>query len=155
MERRGNASRCRLRKRTTWTHGFYLQVDRRMAVRLLLACALVLLSLVGAGAQEFIPGANLLDNPTFLGAEEQIPPVGWSLYGSLQNGHRISVVDTGDPASRALLLEDMVDIRRGNEGEIGLQQCKVRPALPGDRPCRAVEGASPDVTALQMFLTVR
>lgn len=123
-----------------------------MAVRLLLACALVLLSLVGAGAQEFIPGANLLDNPTFLGAEEQIPPVGWSLYGSLQNGHRISVVDTGDPASRALLLEDMVDIRRGNEGEIGLQQTVQ--GSPGHyrviARVGAVEGASPDVTALQI-----
>lgn len=64
---------------------------------------------------------NLLRNPTFEGADELIPPAGWEMYGSLANGHRMSVINQDDPETRALLIEDTL-ATRGHQGEIGLQQ---------------------------------
>lgn len=85
---------------------------------------------------------NILVNPTFEGAEDEIPPPGWLLYGSLDDNRRVSFVNAGDPERRALLIEDDADVA-GKDGEIGLQQTvsagpgayraemEVRPVAPG------------------------
>lgn len=103
-------------------------------------------------AQGAIETGNMLTNPTFIGAEEQIPPPGWMMYGSLANGHMISAVDVEHPERRALLIEDMVDIPRGHDGEIGLQQTVA--GGPGHYRVTvkigAVADVPPDVTALQI-----
>src|SRR5690606_3059492 len=68
-------------------------------------------------------------------------------------GHRITVVDADDRERRALLMEDMVSIPRGNQGEIGLYQTV--PVVAG-RPYRAtatlgaLTDASPETTYLQL-----
>lgn len=100
-----------------------------------------------------VVGVNLFQNPTFAGAEERIPPPGWTLYGSLANGHRITVVDADDPERRALLLEDMVSIPRGNQGEIGLYQTvpvTAGRAYRATATLGALPDASPETTYLQL-----
>lgn len=119
-------------------------------IAMLFLLGMVVLGVPWATSQAEV--TNLLGNPTFIGAEEQIPPPGWSMYGSLANGHQISVVNADDPERRALLLEDNVDIPRGNEGEIGLQQ--TISGGPGRYLATvrigAVDGVTPDVTAFQV-----
>jgi hypothetical protein len=65
---------------------------------------------------------NLLQNPTFAGAEGRIPPSGWSLYGKMTGGNSVTVVAEDDPAQRGLLITDGVSLPRGADGEIGLSQ---------------------------------
>lgn len=50
---------------------------------------------------------NLVPNPTFAGAESQIPPQGWSLYQNMDPGHTIEVIHPDDPEKRALVLNDV------------------------------------------------
>lgn len=119
-------------------------------------CALLLvISVLGAAASAAgeEAGVNLLVNPRFEGAEETIPPPGWTLYGQLDEDRRIRVVAADDPANRALLVEDGVSIPRGNAGEIGLMQTVE--ARPGETYVarvwvKAVPGASTHGAFLQM-----
>lgn len=103
-------------------------------------------TLPAASAQE-----NLLNNPTFQGAETSIPPAGWQLYGSLANGHKISIVNAEDWDTRALLIEDVLN-QRGQEAEIGLMQTVS--AGPGmykvTARIGAVEGAPPHGIYVQL-----
>lgn len=98
---------------------------------------------------------NLLNNPSFLGAETKLPPAGWLLYGqSTVGGNSISVVDADHPDKRALRIVDAVAISRGSAGETGVTQTVPGKAGLTYRATAWVK-AVPDATTDGAFLQLR
>ncbi|HHT26602.1 MAG TPA: DUF4962 domain-containing protein [Firmicutes bacterium] len=67
------------------------------------------------------PAGNLLTNSSFVGAQYQIPPPGWRIYGQIP-GPPITMVHPDDPELRSLLITDSVPVQSGQVGEIGIYQ---------------------------------
>lgn len=95
---------------------------------------------------------NLLNNPQFTGAEEQMPPPGWNLYGTASDGHGISVVEAANPELRALLIENSSGSLPGTGGEMGIHQTVLGKPGPYIATVRlgAVAGAPDSGATLQM-----
>ncbi|HHW10465.1 MAG TPA: hypothetical protein GXX29_10860 [Firmicutes bacterium] len=144
-----------------------LQVTKEAAVRFLLhrqgllssdagphSMSCLLAGWAGSGGAEV--AENLLRNGEFAGAEQKIPPTGWTIYGqSVQTGaSSITVVDADDPQKRALRIVDGVSISRGAQGEAGLYQTVN--GVPGETYKASVfVKAVPDGLANGAFLQMR
>jgi poly(beta-D-mannuronate) lyase len=93
---------------------------------------------------------NLLTNPRFSGAEELIPPAGWTLLGTTEHGDRITVVSPHDPHNRAL---HFVDAQAPSEIGIGLYQSL--PIEEGLYKLTAYVKASPEGSSQGVRLQLR
>lgn len=82
-----------------------------LAVFTLLACLL--------GACTSPDERNVIPNPTFEGADRQIPPPGWNLVGKVDDNRSLSLIEAAVPAKRGLLIEDWA-FADGADGEIGI-----------------------------------
>lgn len=75
-----------------------------------------------------LPDLNVLPNPFFLGADQQIPPPGWNVYSGVDEFRRISLINADDPENRALLIEDLT-METTAAGETGITADV--PGVPG------------------------
>ena len=115
-------------------------------LKALVAVTTLLLSTLPAGAQEW---ENLLQNPSFEdGVDERGIPLGWTLYGSLEDSRRIGLVGDAHDGEWAALIHD-----DDPEREIGLSQTV--PAEPdhfyeATVMVRGVEGETTEGSFLQL-----